>query len=56
MAYFRCRRCNSVYQDYYPPDDTCLKCKKGLVRIIEETINEPDHHESGFSISKEEDQ
>ena len=57
MAYFRCHRCNSIYEDYYPPDDTRIKCNRGLVRIIEQTINEPDHHqESGFSISKEEDQ
>jgi hypothetical protein len=56
MAYFRCYRCNSVYEDYHPPDDTCIKCYRGLVRIIEEIINEPDYQESGFSISKEEDQ
>ena len=56
MAYFRCNVCNSVYEDYYPPDDTCIKCNRGLVRIIEETANEPDHQESDFSISKEEEQ
>lgn len=34
MAIFRCNRCKQVYEDHYPPDDTCIKCKKGLVRII----------------------
>jgi len=52
MAYFRCHRCNSIYQDYYPPDDTCIKCNVGTITIT----TEPDHQESGFSISKEEDQ
>jgi hypothetical protein len=53
MSYFRCRSCNAVYEDHYPPDDTCLKCKTGTIRIIEETIHQPDHQESGFSNSKE---
>jgi hypothetical protein len=34
MALFRCNACNQEYEDYYPPDDTCLKCKRGTVRII----------------------
>jgi DNA polymerase II large subunit len=34
MTMFRCNRCNQEYEDYYPPDDTCLKCKKGTVFII----------------------
>jgi len=34
MAMFRCARCKQVYEEYYPVDDTCLKCKKGTVRII----------------------
>jgi hypothetical protein len=33
MAQFRCVRCNAVYEDYYPPDDTCTKCCKGHIRI-----------------------
>lgn len=36
MARFKCRMCNEEYEDYYPPDDTCLKCKKGTVRIVRE--------------------
>jgi Zn finger protein HypA/HybF involved in hydrogenase expression len=36
MAKFKCNACKQVYEDYYPPDDTCLKCKKGTVRIINE--------------------
>ena len=34
MALFRCNSCNCVYEDYYPPDDTCIKCNKGTIRII----------------------
>jgi hypothetical protein len=34
MALFKCSSCKAVYEDYYPPDDTCLKCKIGTVRII----------------------
>ena len=34
MSRFRCNACLEEYEDYYPPDDTCLKCKKGFVRII----------------------
>jgi len=52
MALFRCRSCHAVYADYYPPDDTCIKCHTGHIRITQE----PDLQESGFSISKEEDQ
>jgi len=33
MSKFRCRRCSQVYEDYYPPDDTCIKCNKGHIRI-----------------------
>jgi hypothetical protein len=36
MARFRCNICSVEYFDYYPPDDTCLKCKKGFIRIIVE--------------------
>lgn len=35
MALFRCNRCEQKYEDYYPVDDTCLKCKEGLIRIVE---------------------
>lgn len=34
MAWFKCKRCKAIYEDYYPPDDTCLKCKKGTIRVI----------------------
>ena len=34
MALFRCGSCFVVYQDYYPPDDTCIHCKQGLIRIV----------------------
>lgn len=34
MALFRCGTCHAVYEDYYPPDDTCLKCHNGTIRII----------------------
>ena len=36
MARFRCSTCNQEYEDYYPPDDTCLKCNAGTIRIIQE--------------------
>lgn len=38
MAHFRCNSCNEVYEDYYPPDDTCTKCKMGYIRIINEAV------------------
>jgi len=34
MAFFRCNRCKRVYEDYYPPDDSCIKCKRGTVTIV----------------------
>jgi hypothetical protein len=34
MALFRCNSSCCVYEDYYPPDDTCIKCNKGTIRII----------------------
>lgn len=34
MALFECDTCHAVYDDCYPVDDTCLKCKQGLIRII----------------------
>ena len=36
MARFKCNACGLEYEDYYPPDDSCLKCKKGTVRIVQE--------------------
>jgi len=33
MALFRCGSCHAVYEDHYPPDDTCIKCHKGTIRI-----------------------
>jgi len=44
MALFRCNRCMEVYEDYYPPDDTCLKCKKGIIRIVEDIKRKEEHH------------
>lgn len=34
MALFKCNRCKAVYEDHYPPDDSCSQCNKGLIRII----------------------
>ena len=34
MAIFRCNECMQKYEDYYPPDDTCIKCQRGTVRFI----------------------
>jgi len=45
MALFRCQSCNASYYDYYPPDDTCLKCKRGLIRIITDTSSITHHKE-----------
>ncbi|GFE57403.1 hypothetical protein AOG1_12830 [Geobacter sp. AOG1] len=36
MAYFKCDTCNQIYEDYYPPDDTCIKCKRGIIKIVAE--------------------
>ena len=38
MAHFECNNCKQVYEDYMPIDDTCIKCKKGLVRITEKPL------------------
>ena len=35
MALFKCNSCNQEYEDYYPPDDTCIKCNKGTIHIIQ---------------------
>lgn len=35
MALFKCNSCQQVYEDYYPPDDSCLKCKSGTIRIMD---------------------
>jgi hypothetical protein len=40
MALFKCSSCQQVYEDYYPPDDTCLKCNKASIRIITQTNHE----------------
>lgn len=48
--YFRCGSCNAVYWDYYPIDDCCIKCGRGLIRFIPE----PDCNEADFSVSGEE--
>jgi hypothetical protein len=41
MALFECNTCNQEYEDYYPPDDTCIKCKKGTIRIITSKRRKP---------------
>ena len=33
MTLFKCNTCNGVYEDYYPPDDICLKCKLGIIKV-----------------------
>jgi len=38
MALFKCSTCKLLYEDYYPPDDTCLICKRGTVRIVQKLI------------------
>lgn len=45
MALFRCGSCHAVYEDYYPPDDSCIKCKRGLVRIVTDTSSINHHKE-----------
>jgi hypothetical protein len=34
MALFLCQKCKAAYTDHYPPDDTCIKCHQGTIRII----------------------
>jgi len=34
MEYFKCNNCHCIYADYYPTNDTCTKCNKGLIRVI----------------------
>ena len=34
MAIFRCNACKQIYEDNYPPDDCCLKCKVRFIKII----------------------
>lgn len=34
MALFKCNTCNRTYEDYYPPDDICLKGTKGTIKIV----------------------
>jgi len=45
MALFRCGSCHAVYEDYYPTDDSCLKCKRGLIRIIIDASSITHHKE-----------
>lgn len=44
MALFRCNRCKREYEDFYPVDDTCLKCKKGIIRIVEDIQRKEEKH------------
>ncbi len=34
MALFQCGTCLVLYKDHYPPDDSCIHCKQGLIRIV----------------------
>jgi hypothetical protein len=34
MSLFKCNTCYRTYEDYYPPDDNCLKCSKGTINIV----------------------
>ena len=34
MVLFESNICHQAYEDYCSPDDTCLKCKQGLIRIV----------------------
>jgi len=34
MTMFRCNGCDQEYEDYCPLDDTCMKCKRGTVWIM----------------------
>ena len=38
MALFKCFRCMQVYEDFYPVDDTCIRCKRGTVRVLKEEL------------------
>ena len=42
MAKFRCNACKEEYEDYYPPDDTCLKCGKAEIRIVQQEYTSED--------------
>jgi len=35
MPLFKCRLCEAEYEDYYPPDDSCLECKRGTIRVVD---------------------
>ncbi|GFO57322.1 hypothetical protein GMSM_43290 [Geomonas sp. Red276] len=52
MSYFRCRSCHVVYEDYNPPDDTCLMCHSGTIRLVREANHQP----TAYFYSREEDQ
>jgi len=34
ITLFKCNKCNLTYGNYYPPDDICLKCNNGTIRIV----------------------
>ena len=40
MALFKCSSCQEVYEDYYPPDDTCRFCNKAAIRIVTQSNHE----------------
>lgn len=42
MSRFKCNSCKAVYEDHYPPDDTCKECGKAAIRIIHPELNSDD--------------
>lgn len=32
--YYECNKCGVIYYNYYPIDDSCIKCNTGLIHII----------------------
>ena len=34
MTLFKCNMCCCISEDYYPPDDICIKCNKRTIRIV----------------------
>ena len=48
MAIFKCGTCHAVYVDYYPPDDSCLKCHRGPLGLSPQ----PDHFEEAIALAR----
>jgi hypothetical protein len=52
MALFECATCHAVYSDFYPEDDSCLKCMQGLVRIVTDTSSRTQYQETTMTAIK----